>query len=113
MQRLNAICHGAGSLLITPPNELRIIALCWLLLVNAAAFALFWLDKRAARAGGRRAKESTLLLAAFLGGSPAALLAMRLFRHKTRKVSFRLRLWILLCVQALAVAVACFLHGPG
>jgi uncharacterized membrane protein YsdA (DUF1294 family) len=71
----------------------------YLLLVNLAAYFLFWLDKRRARRGGPRISEKELLLCALAGGSPGALLAMRRFRHKTRKRWFRLAFFAVVALQ--------------
>ena len=76
--------------------------LTWLLSINLFTFFAYWLDKRRARQGQRRISERTLLLAAIIGGSPAALLAMKLFRHKTRKLSFRISYWSIVVVQVTA-----------
>ena len=70
------------------------------LLINIAAVFAFWSDKRRAIAGERRIAEATLLKLALLGGSPGALLARRLFRHKTRKEPFSTRLLLIVAVQA-------------
>ena len=66
----------------------------WLLPVFVAsaslvAFALYWLDKSAARAGRSRVAEATLHFWSLVGGWPGALLAQQWFRHKTRKPPFR------------------------
>lgn len=45
---------------------------------------LYKSDKSRAQKGKWRIKESTLLLVGILGGAAGALLAMKLFRHKTR-----------------------------
>lgn len=62
------------------------------LLVNLAAFFVFGVDKWKAGRGSWRVPERTLALLGLLGGWPGALLAMRLFRHKTRKKSFQVKL---------------------
>ncbi|HYW15045.1 MAG TPA: DUF1294 domain-containing protein [Allosphingosinicella sp.] len=56
-----------------------------LLLVNLVTLFRFREDKRRAVAGAWRVPESTLPGLAAIGGTPGALLACRLFRHKTRK----------------------------
>lgn len=60
----------------------------WLLGINVWLAALWWADKRAGRRGTQRIRERSLLWLSALGGWPAALLMMRLLRHKTRKQPF-------------------------
>lgn len=71
--------------------------------INAATFVLYGVDKVFAAAGAWRVPERTLQLTAFLLGSPGALIAMLVFRHKTRKTSFQLVLALLVLTQVLAV----------
>ncbi len=75
-------------------------ALALLLLVNAWTVLRFWQDKQRAIAGERRIPEADLLGLALIGGSPGALLARRLFRHKTRKEPFSTQLLLIAVVQA-------------
>ena len=65
------------------------------------SFALMFFDKRAARNGGWRIPERTLLFWAFLGGGLGAKLAQSRFRHKTRKEPFRTLLNISLGINLL------------
>ena len=60
-----------------------------LLVTNLGAFAAFAYDKRAAKTGGWRISENTLIGLAFWGGSLGALIAQQSLRHKTRKEPFR------------------------
>lgn len=69
------------------------------LLVNLWTIACFWHDKARAVAGGRRVPERDLLLLAAIGGTPAALAARHLLRHKTRKEPFSTRLKLVAVVQ--------------
>lgn len=71
---------------------------------NLFVFLVYWWDKEAARNGGWRIRESTLLWLAFLGGSAGAILAQQLLRHKTRKEPFRSILLSIVIVQAGLVA---------
>ena len=69
------------------------------LVVNFTTILRFRQDKRRAQAGERRIPEADLLTLAVIGGSPGALLARRLFRHKTRKEPFSTRLQLIAVVQ--------------
>ena len=60
----------------------------YLIIVNLIAFVLFGIDKRKAKKNKWRIKESTLLIAAAIGGSYGALLGMFIFHHITRKPKF-------------------------
>jgi len=59
------------------------------LLMNLVAMMLYAYDKMMARKGDRRISERTLLLMALLGPF-GAMAGMRWFRHKTRKLKFKL-----------------------
>lgn len=87
------------------------IAAIALLVVNCWTMLRFWQDKQRARAGERRISEADLLILALIGGSPAALLARHLFRHKTRKEPFTTQLFVIVALQlgaliGLAIAYA-------
>ncbi|MFL6845802.1 MAG: DUF1294 domain-containing protein [Allosphingosinicella sp.] len=79
-------------------------ALAALLVLNLVTIVHYWEDKRRAVAGAWRIPESTLLFLAMIGGSPGALLACRLFRHKIRKQPFAGFLLFTAAVQAGALA---------
>jgi uncharacterized membrane protein YsdA (DUF1294 family) len=83
-------------------------ALPWiaLALVNLFAFGQCGWDKLAAVRGWRRIPEKRLIAPVWLGGFPGLLLAMRLFRHKTSKASFRKKLAWATGLWALVVASA-------
>jgi uncharacterized membrane protein YsdA (DUF1294 family) len=72
-----------------------------LVIVNGGAFLLFASDKRRAGAGAWRVSECTLLCSAALGPF-GAFAAMRLFRHKTRKMKFLL-VAVFLCIQVVGL----------
>ena len=59
--------------------------------MNVCSFAAFGFDKWRALATGRRIPELTLALLGALGGWPSGLIAMKLFRHKTVKLSFKIK----------------------
>lgn len=61
--------------------------------MSAVAFILYGLDKSAAAAGRQRTPETTLHLLGLLCGWPGALLAQRVYRHKSRKREFQQAFW--------------------
>jgi len=71
----------------------------YLLIMNIIAFILFGLDKKKAQTGGWRFSEFNLFLAAILGGSLGAWLAMYTFRHKTRHMKFVIVIPLIILVQ--------------
>ena len=72
----------------------------FLLALNLFTMLRFSQDKQRAEAGERRIPEADLLGLALIGGSPGALLARRLFRHKTRKQPFSTWLFLIVALQA-------------
>ena len=76
----------------------------WLALMNIALFVLMGRDKAAAQAGARRTPETTLFALAVLGGSLGGTLAMVFFRHKTRKIAFRIGFPLILIIHFLIAA---------
>ena len=64
------------------------VLLAGLLVLNIATFFSYALDKTAAAQGRWRTPESTLHALAAAGGWPAAWLAQRALRHKSRKREF-------------------------
>jgi uncharacterized membrane protein YsdA (DUF1294 family) len=71
----------------------------YLAAINIITFLAFWGDKRAAQNGLWRTPEKTLLLLTFLGGTPAAYLAIKKLRHKNRKSSFKLMMILAVIAQ--------------
>ena len=80
------------------------IVLYYLLAVNLLTFIIYGIDKYKARHNHWRVREASLLLLAALGGSIGALLAIKVFHHKTQHKKFRYGVPATLIVQ-LAVAV--------
>lgn len=77
--------------------------LFYLLFINTATFLIYGIDKWKAKRNRYRISESTLLYLAVFGGSIGALLAMQLFRHKTRHKKFTVG------IPAIAVLQTAFL----
>jgi len=57
--------------------------------MSVITFVAYGLDKRRAIKGGWRVQESTLHWLELLGGWPGAMLGRSAFRHKGRKLSYR------------------------
>ena len=60
--------------------------------MSLLTFFTFALDKGKARRSAARIPEAKLLFMSWCGGLVGAWLAMFLFRHKTRKTSFKLKM---------------------
>lgn len=86
--------------------------LAFLALINSVTLLSFRHDKLQAMRGGQRVREANLLLLALAGGSPGALLARRLFRHKTRKQPFSTLLLLIVGVQAGALIGLLSIQAP-
>jgi uncharacterized membrane protein YsdA (DUF1294 family) len=102
-------------MMLSPQNLLSQItpedAVGWIVIANVVTYSLFYADKKASEARSRRISEKMLLLWCAVGGSVGGYMAMRHFRHKTQKQSFRYRFFIiagiqgLLAVRALALGI--------
>lgn len=75
--------------------------------VNMVTFLAYGLDKWKARRNRWRIPEAVLLWLAVLGGSPAALIAMHLFHHKTLHKKFRYGVPAILFIQ---ITLAVYLY---
>ena len=67
---------------------------CVYIVTSMAAFYAYKHDKEAAQASARRTSEWTLITLGLIGGWPGALVARHRFRHKTKKVAFRVGYWL-------------------
>lgn len=76
-----------------------------LVIINAVTFLAYGVDKRAAIRGTWRIPEVHLHTLEFLGGWIGAFIAQTVFRHKTRKRSFRIMFWLMLVLQVAAVYI--------
>ena len=81
-------------------------------LFSVVGFAIYRADKLAAARGARRTPEADLHAIALLGGWPGALVARRVFRHKTTKQPFRTIFWGTVIVNCVALAWLMF-NMPG
>ena len=80
-----------------------LLLLGFYLAASVVTFIFYALDKAAARSHRARTPERTLHMLGLLGGWPGALLAQKLLRHKSGKLSFQAAFWftvVLHCVLA-------------
>lgn len=78
----------------------------YLIGINLATIGLYGWDKAASRRSrALRVPEKALHFFAFAGGTPGALVAQRMFHHKTVKGSFRVVFWVVAIVQLALVGL--------
>ncbi len=75
-------------------TKLHPVVLLVYVVASCLGFMVYAFDKAAAMQGNWRTKESTLHLISLLGGWPGSMVAQSMFRHKTKKVSFRAAYWV-------------------
>tara|TARA_R110002020_G_scaffold309301_1_gene525146 strand:+ start:299608 stop:300234 length:627 start_codon:yes stop_codon:yes gene_type:complete len=77
----------------------------WYIIYGEASFAClvgYWIDKNAAIQKNWRVSETILLLIGLVGGWPGAIVAQEVFRHKTRKGTFRYLFWMTVAINMAA-----------
>ncbi len=79
--------------------ETTFIFFVYLLLVNTVTFYMMGIDKKRAQNREYRIPERTLFMWSIAGGSVGSIMGMYFFRHKTRHVSFRVGLPLILVIQ--------------
>jgi uncharacterized membrane protein YsdA (DUF1294 family)/cold shock CspA family protein len=88
-----AAFFGVVSLL-TIVGHLWWPVVCVYIATSMVAFYAYKRDKEAAEVSARRTSEWTLIVLGLIGGWPGALVARHRFRHKTKKVTFRIGYWL-------------------
>lgn len=76
--------------------------------INLLGFILMGIDKHRAKNNLWRISERALFLSALLGGSLGAILGMRIFHHKTKHWYFVYGMPLILLVQIILSAFACW-----
>ncbi|TDM55495.1 DUF1294 domain-containing protein [Aliivibrio fischeri] len=72
--------------------------------MSLLTYAMYAVDKNAAKKGNWRTSENTLHVLSLLGGWPGALFAQNQFRHKSKKQPFKTILWLTIFVNIGAFA---------
>lgn len=84
---------------------MRTLLIIYIITINLIGFFIMGIDKRRARKNKWRVQEKTLFLIALLFGSIGVLTGMYVFRHKTRRLSFKLGIPAIIAVQVLLVVL--------
>jgi uncharacterized membrane protein YsdA (DUF1294 family) len=84
----------------------------WLACSTVVTFAAFGYDKAIAGSKRTRVPEIVLLALTFFGGTLGALAGRALFRHKTRKVTFRRQFWAVIGIQVLLLVAIVTILRP-
>ncbi len=79
--------------------------LIYLLIINLIAFLAMYIDKKRAKWGKWRIKESTLFMLVFLGGGIGGIAGMYTFRHKTKKPRFVIGFPAILIIEIICVII--------
>ncbi len=81
------------------------ILIYYLIIINIITFIAFGIDKQRAIKDGRRIRNKVLLGLSLIGGSIGGILAMRIFRHKTKTSYYVISLPIMLVVQVAIIVI--------
>ena len=79
--------------------------LIYLLDINLIAFLAMYIDKKRAKWGKWRIKESTLFGLVLLGGGIGGITGMYTFRHKTKKPGFVIGFPAILIIEIICVTM--------
>ncbi len=88
-------------------NTLHRYLIYYLLVINAATFIIYGIDKYKAKKAKWRISEATLLTMAAVGGSIGAWLGMKAWHHKTLHRKFKYGVPIILLIQ---IALMIYFH---
>ena len=77
----------------------------YLVIINLITFLAMYIDKRKAKRGKWRIKESTLFTLVLLGGGVGGICGMYLFRHKNKKSRFVFGFPAILITEILLVII--------
>ena len=79
--------------------------LIYLVIINLIAFLAMYIDKKRAKWGRWRIKESTLFTLVLLGGGIGGIAGMHTFRHKTKKLRFVIGFPLILIVEVVCTVI--------
>lgn len=99
-----SLLYGAGLYYLFEEQLITKVFIYLLIAINFLAVIFYGLDKLAAIKGWQRTRERHFYILALMGAWPASLLGQKLFNHKTTKLSFRLRFYLMLVSNLLLFA---------
>ena len=79
--------------------------LIYLVAINLISFLTMYIDKRKAKWGKWRIKESTLFTLVLLGGGIGGIAGMYAFRHKTQKPKFVIGFPAILIIEIICIII--------
>ncbi|MGN1271214.1 MAG: DUF1294 domain-containing protein [Clostridia bacterium] len=77
----------------------------YVIIINLIAFLAMYIDKRRAKKGRWRIKESTLFTLVLLGGGIGGIAGMYVFRHKTQKMQFVIGFPAILITEIICIII--------
>ena len=77
----------------------------YVIIINLIAFLAMYIDKRRAKKGRWRIKESTLFTLVLLGGGIGGIAGMYVFRHKTQKMQFLIGFPAILITEIICIII--------
>ena len=82
----------------------------WIVCVSLFNFGSYGADKYRAKNGAWRIPEKTLLVTSIIGGAIGGLIGMKVFRHKTKHLSFIVINWLSVIIHVAVIVYFAFIH---
>ncbi|HSQ87825.1 DUF1294 domain-containing protein [Romboutsia sp.] len=79
------------------------LLLVYLFIINIISFIAMFIDKQRAINHKWRISEYTLMSLAIVGGSFGSIFGMYIFRHKTKKIKFKIGIPFIIFIQILFI----------
>jgi uncharacterized membrane protein YsdA (DUF1294 family)/cold shock CspA family protein len=99
------IAGSAGFMMIVLAlvlfNRLPLFVLYLYSILSIVSIAFYQIDKFAAQQGHWRTTEKFLQLLSLIGGWPGAIVMQQLLKHKSKKLSFRLKHFVMVAINLL------------
>lgn len=90
---------------------LAIVYIILLLIFGVISFVAMMMDKRSAEKGEWRTPEWKLHSLELLGGFLGSFTAQRIFRHKTKKISYQITFWSIVFLHIVLTVLVAYYHN--